>query len=389
MSRARIGKGASVFLGCCVLAGLCACGPDSPPSSPAGSTVEAMCLAQRQVLADAGLACHHLMTFNSDGNEGIDTSWYLLFRLSEAACAGIGQAVGIAEAAGTVTVDFDAWQACLDGLKGLPGCGAFFGSPGQAPDPRSPLFGGCGIAFVGHVGQGGTCRHSIECVDGFYCSPAPKSGCLGICKAWLQTGDACDTDDSCDPATSGCRWHECVAIAHVGEPCSTTRICEPGSMCDSFETSGAGVAGPPTCMPLELATGNPAPCGLSGNSYRFCPAGQSCWFPAHTTEGTCLTGLAEGTACATPGPPCGAGLVCIAKTCVKGFLQGDACVDKFLERQCAAPLQCISGRCVGIASLDDGAACESYAYCRSRLCKDGTCQPLSVLGDDAVCVLHW
>jgi hypothetical protein len=106
---------------------------------------------------------------------------------------------------GLLTINAGAETDCTAVYKMSLTCAAL----GSGPDVQAAVDQpACAGLFTGYIPVGERCDMSAECVSGSFCrsqgngQPATAiagSGTLGVCFAFQQAGDACNTTDDCAP----------------------------------------------------------------------------------------------------------------------------------------------------------------------------------------------
>lgn len=191
---------------------------------------------------------------------------------------------------------------------------------------------GGGHMLAGQVANGGACRESLECANGWCAFDAT---CPGRCTAFTAAGRPC-AGTACEPGfrcigTSNdvprCRPE--IVLARLGEECDpSVESCGAGLMCAQIP-SGAF-----RCVakrgPGEIC---------SPSSAGECAAGLLCVRSSLAVPPACVALAGQGASCAATG--CGFGLYCASATatCVPTPRVGE---------RCSATAPCLDGSfCVG------------------------------------------
>jgi hypothetical protein len=149
-------------------------------------------------------------------------------------CTG---ALGAALRRGALSIDAAALERCAaEASRELEGCGWVGPRP---PKPPSA----CTTLIEGKLESGGSCRSSLECLDGLYCRGATAEG-VGVCAAPATPGGRCAApadnlaafsglrDDPRHPECRGlCIKGQCLAFAGAGGACPSSAICGHGLRC--------------------------------------------------------------------------------------------------------------------------------------------------------------
>lgn len=219
--------------------------------------------------------------------------------------------------AGNVTLDDDAYQACLDTLESAScgpalaealrdtDCFAYLpGSPSSEDAHRTAR-----AFFVRTAGVGAACTSVEDASADAYgsCDPDVAFCCV--------TGGG---SSDCAPASG---TGSCVAVADLGEPCgeSPVLLCRPGLIC----RAGASIEDPSLCAaPATTPVANGAPC----------------MDEAYVSLGVCSDGF------------------CSQSTSLCEARRADGAA-------CEQDLECASANC---GNEPSGRACAPYAFCAGR-----------------------
>jgi hypothetical protein len=240
---------------------------------------------------------------------------------------------------GTVTVDTEAADTCLNSLIVEDSCFLLTAEPPVAPECFETI-------FAGTQGISKTCVYDIECQGSAYCGsdrkckalPVANQPCDNLAPRPCDENLYCDQDNSCQPLKKG--GEECDNIGK----CSPQLYCDDDpvdgeNVCKSQKAVGASCAGDRECQSAYCI---PGLCGDGSQCYR---------------DDDCA-----GT-CADSGKDCGGDDDC-AGTCQES---GDPCLadwDCFgADDKCVHP-DCLS-QCIGQPVC--GEEYDVYDYCQVGL----------------------
>lgn len=160
----------------------------------------------------------------------------------------------------------------------------FAGCAWVGPHPP-PLPASCRNLLVGTIGEGKTCRSSLECVGELHCEGVGPTS-AGTCRKPRATGGCGRTvdplalytrqafDESHPECTQRCGKIGCVAPKAAGEACTVASECQKGHVCVGAK-----------CTPVVAAkVGDPCPTGA-------CVEGAAC------ARGKCVSPKPAGEKC--------------------------------------------------------------------------------------------
>jgi hypothetical protein len=196
----------TLLVGCSSAGSGVATGTDTP-AALAASLANSFCAAEASCCGTAGgTTADGGATVSCVSDAGVAPG--LASTCLERATLAANQQLALVSTAfseGLLTIDPTVSAACTAAYKTSLTCTTLGSGPDVQAAIDDPL---CAGLFIGYIPVNERCDMSAECISGSYClsqgtgMPATSiagSGTLGICFAYEQAGDPCNTSDDCLP----------------------------------------------------------------------------------------------------------------------------------------------------------------------------------------------
>lgn len=255
--------------------------------------------------------------------------------------------------AGRMAYDGNAARRCLDAFNSAD-CVSLLST--SISEPLK-----CDGVFTGLVAEGQDCYDDRECADGLYCDES-DGNCPGQCTPYTAVGEACFSEEVCDPDIAWCDPENdvCTEKRGDGEDCLLDNDCRDGLRCDNDTV-------PSVCVPL----------GLEGDA---CDARWDCQESLMCVNDICTGQKKKGATCFAglhyEGMflVCEAGLYCDADI-AKGEPTGSCQSQKGTGEDCVYFAECASGLvCIG-AEVNPDTQQVTLGKCDQPIQSAGACNP--------------
>ena len=259
------------------------------------------------------------------------------------------------------------------------------------------LCGACRALGSRVVPISGGCKNNDECIEGS-CPGGDGTNC-GVCQPMVSEGEACTNDDRCMSGDCHCGFCRENFKALDGHKCNTHEGCNSG-WCENGALSGcrgicrAKLATGELCVDSVSCHSGRCLCGTCHpHGIGVVPDNGGCVVGTDCVGGECIDG--NGISCGVCQSKVGEGIECTQSSqcqsgdCYCGFCRRD--LKALNGRKCNIDEACRSGWCVNgdVAGCEgtcsprttNGAACRDYSECAGGSCHCGTC---SIPGSRAI-----
>lgn len=217
----------------------------------------------------------------------------------------------------------------------------------------------CDLVFRGTQSDGEACDSDDECEPGLYCAgDSFDTMCAGTCSPTAGAGESC-LEATCGEGLGCDETDTCVPLSGSGEPCSSEDECLGELLCDTALGE---------CYPPSDAEGRP--CEPS-SGFDPCPPPTDC-----SPEGVCVR--YELGQLAGPGESCSPGECVSLHVCADGSCEP----LPVLGQSCDELRQCLQGACADgtCTLLANGETCFGDEQCESDRCDDELCVARAPIG---------